>query len=150
MRLSRRLIDDDGSASLEFVTAGMIMLLPLVYLVLTMASIQGGALAVEGASRQAVRVFVQAGTEQEAQHRATRAIAFALADYGLDADDAEVSVQCSPKPSACLTRLGTVTVTVRTRVAMPLVPPILSLDVPLSVPLTSTATERVSRFWGAQ
>ncbi|HSP76545.1 MAG TPA: hypothetical protein VLO31_10065, partial [Cryobacterium sp.] len=47
-----------GSASLEFITAGLILLVPLVYLVLAMAALQGGALAVEGAARQAARVYV--------------------------------------------------------------------------------------------
>ena len=56
----RRWTDDDGNASLEFITAGMILLLPLVYLVLVVAAVQAGSLAVEGAARQAVRVFVQA------------------------------------------------------------------------------------------
>ncbi|MHB1173242.1 MAG: hypothetical protein ACYCZY_12295 [Lacisediminihabitans sp.] len=139
--------DEDGSASLEFITAGMILLLPLVYLVLTMAAIQAGALAVEGAARQAVRVFVQAGSVAEAESRAARAIEFGLADYGLDAADAEVSILCSPRPSDCLSRLGTVTVRVGVSVRLPLVPPALTLDLPLSVPLQATATERVSRFW---
>ena len=50
----------DGSAALEFITAGFLLLIPLVYLILAMAALQGGALSVEGASRQAARVFVQA------------------------------------------------------------------------------------------
>ena len=49
-----------GSASLEFLTVGVILLVPLVYLVLAMSAIQAGALAVEGAARQAARVAVQA------------------------------------------------------------------------------------------
>ena len=67
MPRSRRWIEaEDGSASLEFITAGMLLLLPLVYLVLTMAAIQAGAFAVEGAARQAARVYVQSGTVGEA------------------------------------------------------------------------------------
>lgn len=31
-----------GSASLEFITAGLILLLPLVYLVVAMSALQGG------------------------------------------------------------------------------------------------------------
>jgi hypothetical protein len=146
----RRWIDDEGSASLEFVSAGLLMLLPLVYLVLAMGAIQGASLAVDGASRQAVRVFVQSPTVAEAEGRAQRAIDFALADYGLKPDAATVTIACSPKPTACLTRLGTVTVRVTARVTLPLVPPALHLDAPLSIPLASTATERVSRFWGAR
>ena len=150
MRPSKRWTDDEGSASLEFITAGMLLLLPLVYLVLTMASIQAGAFAVEGAARQAARVYVQSASTGEANAAAGRAIEFALADYGLDASDVTVGVSCSPNPARCLTRRGFVTVTVTTRVALPLVPPILNLDVPFSVPLTATATQQVSRFWGSR
>ena len=50
-----------GSASLEFLTVGMILLVPLVYLVLALAAIQGGSLAVEGAARHAARVAVLTG-----------------------------------------------------------------------------------------
>jgi hypothetical protein len=128
----------------------MLLLLPLVYLVLTMASIQAGAFAVEGAARQAARVYVQSASTGEANAAAGRAIEFALADYGLDADAASVSVACSPNPANCLTRRGFVTIRVSTTVALPLVPPILDLDVPLSIPVESTATQQVSRFWGSR
>ena len=145
-----RLSTDEGSASLEFITAGMLLLLPLVYLVLTMSSIQAGAFAVEGAARQAARVYVQSATVGEANAAAERAIEFALADYGLDTDDVTVSVSCRPTPSQCLQRRGFVTVVVSTTVTLPLVPPVLDLDVGLSVPVISTATQQVSRFWGSR
>ena len=51
--VAAKLRSDGGSASLEFITAGMILLLPMVYLILTMSQIQGGSFAVEGAARGA-------------------------------------------------------------------------------------------------
>ncbi len=141
--------DERGSASLEFITIGLILLVPLVYLVLTMSALQSAAFATEGAARQAVRVFVQAENEGEAAARAERAIRFALADAGLDGVEPTVSVRCSPDPAHCLTRLGTVTITVSLTVPLPLVPPFLSLDVPVGIPMEATAAEQVSRFWGA-
>ena len=145
-----RFSTDDGSASLEFITAGLVLLLPIVYLVLTMSSIQAGAFAVEGAARQAARVYVQAPSVAQANAAASRAVEFALADYGLDTDAVTVSVSCRPSPSQCLQRRGFVTVVVSTTVVLPLVPPVLDLDVPLSVPISSTATQQVSRFWGSR
>jgi hypothetical protein len=142
--------DDRGSASLEFITTGLILLIPLVYLMLTMSTIQGGALAVEAAARQAARVFVVADTAADAEDSVELAVAYALADYGLDGDDVTVSVSCSPSPDRCLTRRGFVTVTVQSRVTLPLVPSVLDLDAPLSVPLSAEATQQVSRFWGAR
>ena len=138
--------DEAGSASLEFITAGMLLLLPLVYLVLVMSALQGGALAVEGAARQAARVFVQGETERSATAQAERAIKFALSDHGIDAADATVTLHCAPDPSDCLTRQGMVTVKVGISVALPLVPPALTVDVPLAVPLEASATQQVSRF----
>lgn len=138
-----------GSSSLEFITTGLILLVPLVYLVLTMAAIQGGAFAIEGGVRQAVRVYVQAPNEAEASDRAERAIRFALADSGLDELEPAVTVSCSPRPDECLTRRGTVTIALSITVPLPLVPPFLTLDVPIGVPLHASATEQVSRFWGA-
>jgi len=142
-------LSDDGSASLEFLTAGFILLLPIVYLILTVSSIQAGSLAVEGAARQAARVFVQANDTTEASDRAEQAIRFALADYGIDAASATVAVTCQPDPDDCLARRGLVTVAVQTSVPLPLVPPVLTLDQPLGIPLSATATQQVSRFWGA-
>lgn len=145
----RSFADDEGSASLEFITAGMLLLVPIVYLVLTLSSIQAGAFAVEGAARQAARVFVQSESVPAGSAAAARAVSFALADYGLDSRTVVTRISCTPVPTNCLTRQGYVTVEVTTTVVLPLVPPVLDLDVPLSVPITSTATQQVSRFWGA-
>jgi uncharacterized membrane protein len=148
-RLRRLTADQGGSASLEFLTAGMILLLPIVYLVLVMAAVQAGALAVEGAARQAARVFVQADDERSARERADRAIRFALADHGLDENAVDVSVTCSPEPRDCLNRLGTVTFTIGIAIPLPLMPAAIA-SARLSAPVQATATQRVSRFWGAR
>lgn len=147
-RIVRRMRDEAGSASLEFITVGLILLLPLVYLVLAMATIQGAAFAVEAAARQAVRVFVTAPSPAAATERAQRAVQFALTDAGI-AHAPTVSVSCSPNPDNCLTRLGAVTIVVRVSVSLPLAPSVLDLDVPLSVPMQASATQQVSRFGGA-
>ncbi|HMH59335.1 MAG TPA: hypothetical protein VK537_09155 [Galbitalea sp.] len=149
MRRSRLFHDEAGSAALEFITAGFLLLIPLVYLVIAMAAIQGGALSVEGASRQAARVFVQAGSVAAAQSEAHTAVDFALDDFGLDSAAPMVKITCRPNPAACLTRRGFVTVTVTASVSLPLVPSALPFSAPLSVPLSATSTEQVSRFWGA-
>jgi hypothetical protein len=151
MRRSRRwtdLLGDDGSASIEFITVGILMLVPTVYLVLALSSIQSASFAVEGAARQASRVFVQAETVAQAQAAASRAIAVTLADYGLDAADARVVITCRPDPADCLTRRGFVTVTITTVAPLPLFPAVLETDIPPGVPIDSVATEQVSRFAG--
>ncbi|MBN9606508.1 MAG: 1-hydroxy-2-methyl-2-(E)-butenyl 4-diphosphate synthase [Actinomycetales bacterium] len=150
-RLARRLLaDDGGSATLEFLTVGLLLLVPTVYLVLALAAVQAGAFGVEGAARQAARVYVQAGDVGAANAAAERAVAVTLADYGLDAGGAEVSVSCRPDPGDCLRRHGFVTVRVSARVSLPLAPPVLSLQLPVAIPLSSVATEQVSRFAGSR
>lgn len=142
--------DAQGSASLEFITVGMVMLIPLVYLVLAMSAIQGGALAAEGAARQGARVFVQADTLADAEDSAERAIEFALNNYGLDTSNTSVEITCTPNPADCLARHGYVTVTVAVQVTLPLAPPVLTGNFPVHVPLDATATQQVSQFRGSR
>jgi Flp pilus assembly protein TadG len=141
--------DDTGTAALEFITVGLILLVPLVYLVLALSSLQAGSLAVEGAARQAARVFVQAPSAEDAAARASRAVEFGLADYGLDASTASTTIRCTGAPT-CPSRNAIVTVTVRVNVPLPLVPDVLDFSTAASVPVESSATQRVSRFWTAE
>ena len=144
--MRRRAVAEEGSAALEFITAGFLLLVPLVYLILTLASVQAGALAVEGAARQAARVFVQASTAEEAASRAARAVDFGLADYGIASDAASVTISCSGS-APCPSRNAVVSVTVRVDVALPLLPDVLDLSRAASVPVQATARQQVSRFW---
>lgn len=143
MRRSRRWTDDEGSSSLEFITAGLVLLLPLIYLVLVMAAIQGATLAAEGAARHAARVFVQQPDVPSAQALAETAVRFALADHGIEEAAADVEISCS---AVCLQPHSLVTVTVSIEVPLPLVPAALPGDFPLSIGLSATAVQRVSGF----
>ena len=145
--LGRLRTDERGSSTLEFITAGLILLLPLVYLILTVSALQAGAFAAEGAARQAARVYVRAPSVAEAESAAERAIGFALADYGVDRNAVTVTVTCEPVPSACLTRRGFVTMMIDISVPLPLAPAGFGGGQSLSVPLRAGATQQVSRFW---
>ena len=136
--------DERGSASLEFLTVGMLLLVPIVYLVLALASVQGGALAVEGAARQAARIAVQSGDLSSAEGAVDRAVRVTLADYGVDADAASVVIDC--ESAACDAPGTRVRVSVEARVQLPLVPDVLELGLVGSVPVEASATQTVSRF----
>ncbi|MCU1406994.1 MAG: hypothetical protein JWQ43_3297 [Glaciihabitans sp.] len=142
--------NERGSASLELITTGLILLVPLIYLVVALSAIQAGAFAVEGAARQAARVFVQGDSEQDAFDSAQRAVEFALADYGLDSSSALIEIRCDPEPTECLARRGYVTVMVSTTIPLPLVPTVVGSASPASIPLDAAATQRVSRFWSGR
>lgn len=141
---------EQGSASLEFITAGLLLLVPLVYLILALSAVQAATLAVDGAVRQASRVFVQSPSVGAARSAAARAIEVTLADYGLDAARASVAITCRPRPAACLTRRGFVTVSIGIVVPLPLQPPFLDTGLPAGLRVSATATEQVSRFWGGR
>jgi hypothetical protein len=149
-RLPQTVRDDSGSASLEFITVGLLLLVPTVYLVLALSALESASFGVEGAARQATRVFVQSESQGTAESAARTAIEVTLADYGLDAHHAQVAISCRPNPAACLTRRGYVTVTITTTVPLPLMPPVLQLHLPAGIPVQSVATEQVSRFWGSK
>jgi hypothetical protein len=141
----RRLAADRGSASLEFLTVGMILLVPLVYLVLAMASIQAAALGVEGAARQAARVAVLQ-TDGAGAVSVERTVRVVLADYGVDPGAASVAVDCSAE---CDEPGARITVRVSAAVALPLVPQALAASSIGTVRLDGIATQTVSRFAGA-
>ncbi|THG28535.1 hypothetical protein [Naasia lichenicola] len=138
---------EDGSASVEFVTAGVLLLVPFVYLVLALAAVQGAAFAVEGAARQAARVYVRTETPAAARDRADLAVRYALADFGVDEGTAEVQVSCTPDPATCLQRAGIVTIAVRATVPLPLLPPSMSSGLASSIPVEASASQRVSMLW---
>lgn len=147
--LRRALADDAGSASLEFLTVGLILLVPLVYLALALGQIQHAVLGIEGASRHAARVIAQASSHDEGIATADRAIRVAIADAGIVPEAVSVAVDCAPQPAVCTTRRGTVTVRVDATVPLPLAPPVLQLDVGVGVPVSALATQPVSAFGGA-
>jgi Flp pilus assembly protein TadG len=143
-RLSRT---EDGSASLEFIVAGLVLLVPIVYLVVVLFQVQAAVLAAEGGARQAARLFVDAADVDSATAQASTAVEFALADQGIDPTTVDVSITCGDGgPGDCLDPGDLVTVTVRLDVALPLAPPVLGLDDLAVVPIEASAVNAVSEF----
>jgi len=153
MRRSNPLPDgsaESGSAAVEFLTLGVLLLVPIVYLVLVLAALQGAAFAAEGAARQAARELVLAPTDADGRSAAAAAVQVGLADWRIPESAARVDVRCSPDPADCLVPRGSVAVTVRVAVALPLLPPALRLGTPGAVPVQATAVQRVSMFEAAR
>lgn len=122
MRLLNRLRADAYWPRSSSSRPKILLLVPLVYLIVAMSSLQAAAFASEGAARQAARVFVQAETPEQGAVLAERASAVAFADFGITEGIAPLTFRCEPQPDACLTRAGKVTVTVRAAVPLPLMP----------------------------
>ncbi len=138
----RRRPRDEGRAIIEFIFLGLLLLLPLVYLVLAAARVQAGAFSVSLAGREAARAFVTAASEAEAQERAHTAAALAFEDFAFEAGDVRVSCDATP----CLRPGGSVTAVATITVPLPLVPDFIADRVPTSVTVSSTHVSTVDTF----
>lgn len=135
--------DENGTAIIEFVFLSIVLLIPLVYLVLSLGRLQAGSYAVAAAAREAGRAFVTAEGSEGAMARAEAAAAIAFEDQGFG-DEGRIEISCSSTP--CLTPEARVSVQARVRVPLPLVPEFARSVVPLEMPMTSTITVTVDGF----
>lgn len=150
MRRPAEVLDDRGSASLEFIVGGMLLLVPVVYLIVSLGLIQEQTLGIEAAARHAARSIAHGENAITARNEAEQVIDAVVVEYGLDPSAVEVTISCIPTAPICPTAGSTVVVTVSSRVQLPLVPPVLGLDETASVPIEASAAQKVSRFWGAR
>ncbi len=129
---------DHGSATLEFLAATILLLLPVLYLVVTVGRVQAATFAAEAGAYQAARVMAAAPTTAEGVRRAEAAVRLALDDQGFDDVSSEraLTLSCS---ASCLVPGGTVGATVDIDVNLPLVPGFLLDTVPLAVPVRAEA-----------
>lgn len=148
MRRSNPSTDDDGergSAVLEFILVGLLMLVPLVYLVVALGMIQGQSLGAEAAARHVARAVSTAADAADARQRADAVVAAVSDEY--DLAEVDLAIACAPEGASCPRAGAMLRVTVRTTVSLPLVPPVLGLDRIAAVPVEASAAHKVSRFW---
>lgn len=141
-RLARLARNERGTAVVEFAVLAVVLLVPLVYLVMTLARLEAAAYAVSAAAREAGRAFVTAPDAATGRTRAQAAADLAFADQGFDGGT--VRVRCAA--SACLTPEAEVEVVTRVVVPLPLVPAVARDIVPLELPVTSRYVAVVDRF----
>lgn len=122
-------MSDDGNATVEFVTVGLVLTIPLVYVLLTVFAVQRAAFAVSAAAREAGRAYVTA--RADAEGRAQAAADLALADQLPGAPRADLDVTGDLDPG----RAVTVTVTYDVSV--------LGIG---TIPVTATHVATVDRY----
>ena len=120
---------EDGSVLVEFTWLGILLLVPLLWIVLSVFEVQRGAFAVTGAARAAGRAYALAPNDVVGQARAKAAARQALADQGVEGQPLDLDVSCSPGGD-CHTAGAVVTVVVHSRVDLPLLPDVLGGDAP--------------------
>ena len=135
--------DDAGTALVEFVWLGIILLVPLVWIVLSVFEVQRGAFAVTSAARSAARAFALADTDAAGEARARAAIRQAFDDQG--GEDRRFRFEITCGTGDCHTPGEVITVRVWTRVDLPLLPAVLGGDGP-SFALDSTHTVPIGQF----
>lgn len=140
--------DDGGSAPIEFIFAGLVLLVPLVYLMIALGSIQSHALGVEAGARHLARTIATSSDADDARARAGAVMAAIAREYGMDPERVRLAIDCRPAGAACPSAGATLVVTLESRVSLPLVPEVLGWDQVASIPVRADAVQKVSRFWG--
>ncbi|PWD52393.1 pilus assembly protein TadE [Serinibacter arcticus] len=128
-----------GSAVVEFLGGTVLLVVPLAYLVLTLAQLQGAAFAAESAARDTGRLMATADDPGDAAALAARGVELAFADHGIEIDGEQaLEVTCSP---SCTAPGATAHVTIAADVPLPFWP-----GGGLTVPVTAEAVTSIDSY----
>lgn len=145
MTASRRCPDDRGSGLVEMVWLSLILLLPLLWIVLSVFEVQRGAFGVSGAARAAARAYALAPDAVAGEQRAEAVARRALADQGLTGVPVSVTITCTPYPNDCHSGTSVITVRVDSAVELPLLPDVLGGGAP-TFRLSADHTVPIGRY----
>jgi hypothetical protein len=145
-RLRRRVNEpgrETGSALIEFIVIGLLLTLPVFYLVIALARLQAGAYAVASAARESSRMFVTAPDAASGEARARAAAALSFEDQGF-AGGGTMRIACSKQP--CLSPDSVIEGVTDLDVDLPLIPDLLRGVVPSTIHLHSRHAEVVDHY----
>jgi hypothetical protein len=114
-----RFASERGSALVELVGLGIVLLVPLTYLVLGVLQVQQAAYGVTAAAQAAGRAYMLAPSGAAAPAAASAAAAAALADRGPPAPG-QLQLSCASGSGDCRVPGGSVRVRIALRVGLPL------------------------------
>jgi Flp pilus assembly protein TadG len=140
--------DEQGSALVELTWLGLLLLVPLLWIVLSVFEVQRGAFAVSGAARAAGRAYALAPSDAIGQARAEAAARQVLTDQGVGGKPLGLAVSCAPAGD-CHAAGAVITVDIRSRVDLPLLPDVLGGGAP-SFALNASHTVPVGQFRDVQ
>lgn len=132
--------NERGSASLEFLGVGVVLLIPIAYGMLTLVQLEQAMYAVELAARNGARSLVTDAQPRLEDSLASQHIAWAFHDQGLDPNAANLALSCAPNPD-CAVLGDTLTLSVSVDVTLPFLP-----GGSLEIPVESSATFPRERF----
>lgn len=134
-----------GSALVELCWLGILLVLPVLWIVMSVFQVQRGAFGVSAAARAAARAYALAPDDSAGLLRAREAAQVALGDQGVRDVTPEVRVTCTPYPADCHQGTSVITVSVHSRVVLPLMPDALGGGRP-SFALDATQTVPIGQF----
>lgn len=134
---------ESGSAVVEFVFLGVLLLVPVVYFVITVAALQGASFAATGAADHAAKSFARAADDASARTAAEAAVTVAMADFGLSDHTARLELTCDRSP--CLQAGAAVRAVVRVDVPLPFSPVTPGFGLTVGR-VDASATQIVGRF----
>lgn len=139
--------DERGSLSLEFIMFGVVVLVPFVYFIIALASVQQSMLAADAAARHVARGISLATNADEADARASAVLDTIWQQYSLAPDDVSVAVSCTPADIPCPSAGAIVHVEIGIRTPLPFVSGVPGLERLASVPVHAEAINRMSKAW---
>jgi Flp pilus assembly protein TadG len=133
--------EERGSAILEFIVIAVAVLMPLVYIVMSIATVHAASMASSQAVREATRAFTMAANPNAAVTMAQQAAQIALANHGFTLDPRTLTVQCN---GGCLNPGSSVSVALDWQVPLPWLPQ--TLRGPTDVRVTAAHTLPVDAY----
>ena len=134
--------DERGSALVELSWLAIILLVPLIWIVISVFEVQQGAFATSAAARAAGRAYALAPDDATGAARADAVVRQVLTDQGAPGQRARVTVTCDTPGGSCHVGTSVITVRIDSGVDLPFFPAFLgrgaavfSLDASHTVPI---------------
>lgn len=143
--MTRRPRDDGGSALVEFTWLALILLVPLVWIVMSVFEVQRGAFAVSAAARAAGRAYALAPDDATGTARAQAVAEQVMAEQGSPGQKVRVAVSCRSPQGSCHVGTAVITVRVDSSVSLPAAPRILGEEA-ATFALSSSHTVPIGQY----
>lgn len=109
---------EQGNALIEFIVLGTTLMIPTMYFLITVFTLQSAAFAASNAGQQSLQYLQQSRQEHLGQGSAQAIAELAASDYGIAAEHVKTQVSCA----ASCAQGEQMTVSVLVEVPLPLVP----------------------------
>lgn len=129
---------------MEFVYLAVLLMVPLVYVLLSVFRVQAASYAVSSAAREAGRVYAASDSRAEAGARAYTAASIVMRDSHLALSPRDLEIACSSR--RCLEPGSRVSVHIGYDVALPFMPDIFGGRAPATIHVSSRHLEVVDRY----